>query len=293
MNELALFAGAGGGILGGKLLGWTTICAVELNPYCRDVLMARQNEGNLQPFPIWDDVCTFDGTKWKGLVDIVSGGFPCQDISVAGEGTGIEGERSGLWGQQARIIGEVRPRFAYVENSPALTIRGGVRVVADLASMGYGCRWGIMGAHHAGAPHFRDRIWILADSQCMRWRKLTYAPQARRESLCEALGPESPPFIGPGSETSGSWSNPNSEGVNRKTRDCLVPGGNGSAQESVGGLVGNSLAQGRQSTNRWFEREPGLARLVDGVANRTKRLTASGNGQVPAVVRLAWDTLKP
>jgi DNA (cytosine-5)-methyltransferase 1 len=84
MNELALFAGAGGGILGGKLLGWRTVCAVEWEPYAASVLVARQNDGFLPPFPIWDDVQTFNGRPWRGIVDVVSGGFPCQDISAAG-----------------------------------------------------------------------------------------------------------------------------------------------------------------------------------------------------------------
>jgi DNA (cytosine-5)-methyltransferase 1 len=122
MNELALFAGAGGGILGGKLLGWRTKCAVEIDPYARKVLLARQRDGILEPFPIWDDVCTFDGTPWRGKVDVVCGGFPCQDISAAGKGAGITGERSGLWGEMARIIGEIRPKYAFVENSPMLTL---------------------------------------------------------------------------------------------------------------------------------------------------------------------------
>jgi DNA (cytosine-5)-methyltransferase 1 len=85
LRELALFAGAGGGILGGLLLGWRTVAAVELNEYCARVLMERQNEGHLPPFPIWDDVRTFDGGPWRGLVDVVSGGFPCQDISCAAD----------------------------------------------------------------------------------------------------------------------------------------------------------------------------------------------------------------
>ena len=89
MNELALFAGAGGGILGGKLLGWRTVCAVEWEPYPASVLCARQNDGLLPPFPIWDDVQTFDGKPWRGIVDVVSGGFPCQDISAAGTGGGL------------------------------------------------------------------------------------------------------------------------------------------------------------------------------------------------------------
>ncbi len=109
LNELALFAGAGGGILGGKLLGWRTVCAVECEPYAAAVLVQRQNDGILRPFPIWDDVRTFDGKPWRGIADIVCGGFPCQDISQAGPGGGIEGERSGLWTEMARVVGEVMP----------------------------------------------------------------------------------------------------------------------------------------------------------------------------------------
>ena len=161
LNELALFAGAGGGILGGKLLGWRTVCAVEVDPYARSVLMARQNDGCLEPFPIWDDVSTFDGRPWRGRVDVVSGGFPCQDISTAGKGAGITGERSGLWREMARIIGEVGPRFVLVENSPALTSRGLGTVLADLAELGFDAEWGVLGAVHAGAPHRRNRIWIV------------------------------------------------------------------------------------------------------------------------------------
>tara|TARA_Y100001973_G_scaffold105998_1_gene181435 strand:- start:8113 stop:8409 length:297 start_codon:yes stop_codon:yes gene_type:complete len=85
MNELALFAGAGGGILGGALLGWRTRCAVEVDAYARSVLLARQRDGFLDRFPIWDDIRTFDGKPWMGTVDVVSGGFPCQDISSAGK----------------------------------------------------------------------------------------------------------------------------------------------------------------------------------------------------------------
>jgi DNA (cytosine-5)-methyltransferase 1 len=168
VNELALFAGAGGGILGGKLLGWRTVCAVEREPYAASVLAQRQNDGLLPAFPIWDDVCTFDGKPWRGVVDVVSGGFPCQDISAAGKGAGIDGERSGLWGQMARIVGEVRPRFVFVENSPLLVGRGLIRVLADLAEMGFDARWGVVGASDVGAPHRRERCWIVAHADSFR-----------------------------------------------------------------------------------------------------------------------------
>ena len=162
MNELALFAGAGGGILGGHLLGWRTVCAVEWEPYPASVLCARQNDGLLPPFPIWDDVQTFDGKPWRGVVDVVSGGFPCQDISAAGKGAGIDGKRSGMWHHMARVVGEVRPRFVFVENSPMLVTRGLERVLSDLTALGYDAKWTVMGAADVGANHKRERIWILA-----------------------------------------------------------------------------------------------------------------------------------
>ncbi len=162
MNELALFAGAGGGILAGHLLGWRTVCAVEIEDYPRRVLLQRQADGFLPKFPIWDDICTFDGKPWRGKVDIVTGGFPCQDISAAGKGAGLDGERSGLWGEMARVICEVRPSYAFIENSPMLTIRGLDRVLCDLAQMGFDAEWGVLGAADVGAFHQRDRIWIVA-----------------------------------------------------------------------------------------------------------------------------------
>ena len=164
MNELALFAGAGGGILGGKLLGWRTVCAVERDAYASQVLAQRQNDGLLETFPIWSDITTFDGKPWRGIVDVVSGGFPCQDISAAGKGAGIEGARSGMWKEMARIIGEVRPQYAFVENSPMLTTRGLGVVLADLASMGFDAQYGVLSAADVGANHQRERIWILAYS---------------------------------------------------------------------------------------------------------------------------------
>ena len=160
LNELHLFAGAGGGILGGILCGHTTVCAVEIEPYCRKVLLQRQRDGILPKFPIWDDVQTFDGTPWREKVDIICGGFPCQDIAVCGKAAGINGDRSGLWKEMARIISEVGPRFVFVENSPALTVRGLGDVLRDMAEMGYNAKWGVLGARHCGGPVERERIWI-------------------------------------------------------------------------------------------------------------------------------------
>ncbi|NBS71253.1 DNA cytosine methyltransferase, partial [bacterium] len=171
MNELHLFAGAGGGILGGMLLGHTTVCAVEIEPYCRKILLQRQRDGILPRFPIWDDVRTFDGKPWRGRVDVVCGGFPCQDISSAGKGAGIGGARSGLWGEMARVIYEVGPGYVFVENSPLLTSRGLGRVLGDLAEMGYDAKWGVFSSGMLGADHSRERIFILANSSCERIKR--------------------------------------------------------------------------------------------------------------------------
>ena len=189
LRELALFAGAGGGILGGKLLGWRTVCAVERDAYAASVLAQRQNDGSLEPFPIWSDVCSFDGRPWRGIVDIVSGGFPCQDISAQGGGDGLDGERSGLWREFDRIIGEVEPRIVYVENSPMLTIRGLGIVLGDLASRGFDAEWGVLSAADVGAPHLRERIWIVAHANGigLEGRDSIY-PQGHRQA---AAGPVS------------------------------------------------------------------------------------------------------
>jgi DNA (cytosine-5)-methyltransferase 1 len=183
MNELALFAGAGGGILGGKLLGWRTVCAVEWEPYAAGVLAARQNDKVLEAFPIWDDVQTFDGTPWRGIVDVVSGGFPCQDISSAGKGAGIDGERSSMWKHMARVVCEVRPEWVFVENSPMLVSRGLGTVLRDLAEIGFDAAWTVLSAAQVGAPHIRERIWICAHSNSVGWRRRSKEFGARNDLL--------------------------------------------------------------------------------------------------------------
>lgn len=162
MNELALFAGAGGGILGSLLLGDRIVCAVERDAYAAQVLAQRQNDGVLPAFPIWSDVCSFDGKPWRGIVDCISAGFPCQDISPAGLGAGIDGERSGLWREVVRIAAEVQPSVIRLENSGMLVRRGLARVLGDLAALGFDAWWGVLGADKVGAPHKRERTWVFA-----------------------------------------------------------------------------------------------------------------------------------
>ncbi len=297
MNELALFAGAGGGILGGHLLGWRTICAVEWAEFPRETLLRRQRDGALPLFPVWDDVQTFDGQPWAGLVDVVSGGFPCQDISAAGRGDGIDGERSGMWKHMDRIIGEVRPRFAFVENSPVLTSRGLGRVLGDLAEMGFDTEHGVLGAIDAGAPHIRDRIWIVAHNPSPgwgSWRARRPDPGGARErehtlpivadsSRGRCGRPEEREMEQPRrTETFGGSSDvPNSSGKRwrkaRKFRSVQSQEWASSSCEIVG--------------PKWWATEPRLGRVAHGVAHRVDRLRAIGNGQVPAVAALAFRTL--
>jgi DNA (cytosine-5)-methyltransferase 1 len=286
MNELALFAGAGGGILGGKLLGWNTVGAVEIEEYPRNVLLQRQRDGILRPFPIWDDVTTFDGRPWRGLVDVVSGGFPCQDISVAGKGAGITGARSGLWGEMFRIICEIRPRFAFMENSPMLTVRGLGNVLGDLASVGFAAEWLVLGASDVGAPHRRERIWILATPHTSTdpGRNVVDTDGFGRY----ALGDVAQNLSGaiqktPERESCGAISTPDDfpdADMPRRRRRC-----------SFSGAVDYCSAE-RSAKNAWWLSEPGLGRVADGVAHKMDRLRAIGNGQVPLVAAVAFNELK-
>jgi len=271
LNELALFAGAGGGILGGHLLGWRTVCAVEWEPYPASVLCARQNDGLLPPFPIWDDVQTVDGNPWRGIVDVVSGGFPCTDISIAGRGAGLDGESSSMWYHMARVVSEVRPRFVFVENSPMLIHRGIGRVLGDLSSLGYDTRWTVMGANEVGAPHQRDRTWIVAHSRHGGGGDI-WTSQTRPESSKEWSA--HPNQIGRSSEQSETLAHTSSQDVQRRGKPC------GIRQE-----------RDTPSGSGWWAVEPRVGRVADGVAARVDRLKAIGNGQVPQVVAAVWRKL--
>ena len=318
MRELALFAGAGGGILGGKLLGWQTVCAVEINSYCASVLCRKQDEGILAPFPIWDDVTTFDGRPWRGVVDVISGGFPCQDISAAGRGAGITGERSGLWSEMARIIGEVRPRFVFVENSPMLVSRGLGRVLADLASLGFDAKWGIVGAHHTTAPHKRDRIWVLAELCNANCNSQPTMPQHEKETcvmssnLAHTIS-EQLRTDGCGQAAGTQRENQEPRHQRQRIRSDLGECGSDRRTEDLGDTKKERLQELRTSGQQepssydretislrsseggrstYWTFEPNVGRVAHGVAHRVDRLKAIGNGQVPAVVELAWRTLR-
>jgi DNA (cytosine-5)-methyltransferase 1 len=319
MNELALFAGAGGGILGGKLLGWTTVCAVERDAYAAGILVKRQNDGFLKPFPIWSDVCTFDGKSWRGIVDVVSGGFPCQDISSAGKGAGIEGERSGMWKEMARIIGEVRPQYAFVENSPMLTSRGLGTVLRDLASMGFDAEWGVLSAADVGANHQRERIWILgrnterklADTDLLGRNdrqveinstkaKLNAQRQsgASRSDVAytnseygqRRTEPQQPTSSGRKSRNKSTWCSDevcNTSSIRQQGQgESIQP----VCTEAYGDWKANIL-KSIGERDQW-EVEPNLGRVANGVAFSMDRLKSLGNGQVPLCAATAFNLLR-
>ena len=165
LNELSLFTGVGGGMLGGHLTNFRTVAAVEFSEYCREILLRRQRDGLLPMFPIWDDIRSFDGRPFRGRIDVVTGGFPCQPFSTAGKGLGKDDPRN-MWPDTARVIREVVPRWAFLENVPGLLNHVYCKTIfSDLAEAGYDAEWGVLSASAIGAPHKRARLWILATRQ--------------------------------------------------------------------------------------------------------------------------------
>lgn len=177
LRTLSLCSGFGGLDLGLRHAGVDarTVCYVEREAFCAELLATRIEDEALDDAPIWSDLGTFDGAAWRGCVDLVVGGFPCQEVSVAGARRAQDGERW-LWGEFARVIRDVRPRLVFLENVPGL-LSAGVEdpatglvhraigdVLGDLAALGFDAEWGVLGADDVGAPHRRKRWWCLADS---------------------------------------------------------------------------------------------------------------------------------
>ena len=247
MNVLDLFSGIGGFSLGLERAGMKTVAFCEIEPYCRAVLKKHWPD-----VPIYDDVRTLTSERLRadGItdIDVICGGFPCQDISAAGKQAGIDGGRSGLWGELARIIGDVRPRYAIVENVSALLSgdsgRWFGRVLGDLAAIGYDAEWHCIPASAVGAPHRRDRVWIIS-----------YASSAgRRKELRGAHGHES-------------------QDAGRDKENLHVISGNGTERNVADTAC--ELPRGRRSiaeqiriaefTNQdWWDVEPDVGRSVDG-----------------------------
>lgn len=164
MNGLDLFSGIGGISL--ALKPWVrTVAYCESDPYAQGVLLSRMRDGTLDVAPIWDDVRTLRCEHLDVSIDIITGGFPCQDISIAKkDAEGLEGKRSVLFFEIVRLARELRPSFLFLENVPAITLRGLERVLLELTALGYDSRWTTLSAGELGAPHLRERWWLLANS---------------------------------------------------------------------------------------------------------------------------------
>lgn len=164
LNGLSLFTGIGGiDVALSEYVRPVAYC--EIDPYCQSVLLSRISDGSLTNAPIWDDIKTlsYDRRNWPGI-DIIYGGFPCQDISIAGTKKGLYAERSGLFFHLTRLVNEIKPKFVFLENVPNVVKIGGNQIIKEFNSMGMDCRWCCISAESCGALHKRDRWFMLAYS---------------------------------------------------------------------------------------------------------------------------------
>ena len=318
MRVLSLFSGIGGFDIGLERAGMRTAAFCEFEPYCQAVLKRHWPE-----VPIYDDVRTLsaDTLRRDGVwpIDVIAGGFPCQDLSYAGKRAGIEGERSGLWSEFARLIGEVRPRFAIMENVPGLLSAGHGRVLGDLAALGYDAVWDCVPASAVGAPHRRDRVWIVA-----------YAPSERRGEAGRDRPDEPAQWTSGRSEDVADADTPHAQGDGIPSRIRSKHNRTGGGCENVSDPISGrrsgsrlhenasdpatrSLGQATEPVNGgrsrqrspeprlgrvadglphwvdesgWLEEPEGVPRVATGIENRASRLKALGNSIVPQVAFL-------
>jgi len=184
LKVLDLFAGIGGFSLGlERTGGFETIGFCELDKKAQAVLKKHWPE-----VPIYDDVTKLTKDDIHGTVDVITGGFPCQDISLAGKGAGLEGARSGLWWEYHRLIKELQPKWVIAENVSALRSRGLDQVLRSLAEIGYDAEWHCIPASAVGAPHRRDRVWIVAYRNVYDRRDGSSTESSKREAWVELGG---------------------------------------------------------------------------------------------------------
>ena len=302
MKVLDLFAGIGGFTLGLERAGFETVAFCEIEPYAQKVLKKHWPE-----VPIYDDVrqLTAERLAADGIgVDVITGGFPCQDISLAGRQAGIEGERSGLWGEIARLISELQPRYAIMENVTNLISgdsgRWFGRVLGDLAEIGYDAEWHCIPASAIGAHHHRDRVWIVAypNSDSQPGRTINAGKVHPSALLAHPSGGEREPGAekqrvlrtlqenravndhlgGRGEAHASLLADPNGNHVQRleqKSQPCRD-------KRQVGLLSRKGITR-EQSI---WQVEPSVGRVVNGVPARSHRLKCLGNAVVPQIPEL-------
>jgi DNA (cytosine-5)-methyltransferase 1 len=263
MNEprthIDLFSGIGGFALAANAAGFRTSVFCEQDDYCSKVL--RRHWPNV---PIVPDVKEFDGGRWKGA-DLLTGGFPCQPFSVAGEQRGEEDDRA-LWKEMFRVIKEARPRFVLAENVAGLINMALDSVLLDLASEGYSCGTIVIPACAVNAPHRRDRVWICA-----------YSKGASTGQVFQQGG--GLPFKSGGMGGSKDVAHSNRFRLQGERPDSDPKGRQGQDERPAGLCSGGT---------QW-DIEPNVGRVANGIPHRTHRLKALGNAIVPQV---AYEILK-
>lgn len=261
MTHLSLCSGIGGLDLAAEWAGFEAVAQCEIDEYASKVLAK-----NFSGVPNLHDIRTVTNERLAGLgirtPTVISAGFPCQPYSLAGKGLGDRDERA-LWGEVARVVGEILPRWFVGENTPGLFARSNQRyfrrVLDDLAALGYTVGWGILGACDVGAPHKRDRMFILAYANGER----RGADEAAEQRACEPLDQK--------------WRRNESRGTDRISGDISDADGDvEQQQEREQSKVGKRFCD-----SSWGEAEPDVGRMVDGVPHRVDRLRYLGNAVVP------------
>ena len=305
MNELSLFSGAGGGLLATKhFLKWRTIGYVEQNHYCQNIISQRAKEGLLDSAPLWGDINEFIESgavdQYKGVTDVVTGGFPCQPFSVAGRRKGKDDGRN-CWPQCIEVIRRVKPRFFFGENVPGLLNSGYFpEILRSLAQAGYATRWVVLGVDDVGGNHRRKRLWLLAYSTSLGLeehghRQAEDVSQASEDVAYADTGLR----IEPQEQIQAGRAAPDDSG------EYVAHSVSDSEGSAHGSKVGGGFERWEnEDIKEWYEVggnptnfsgqwaiEPSVGRVAHGVASRVDRLKALGNGQVPLVADVAWGML--
>ena len=282
MNVLDLFSGIGGFSLGLEKAGMTTVAFCEIEEYPKKVL-----KKNWPDIPIYNDVKELTAKRLKddGIsVDLICGGFPCQDISQAGKQEGIEAERSGLWSECARLLREVRPKYAIFENVTALISgdrgRWFQRVLWDISEAGYDAEWYCIRASDIGARHHRDRVWIVAYTNNIRCERRRISNRADKRPM-EVTPLEGQELTSVRGKIEGCSRDirKNLENTDSKRR-C-----SGNAKWKKAENVGKRprLAAGLRGKFDIWNTEPDVGRVAHGVPDRAHRLKGLGNAVVPQI----------